>query len=1009
MKRLFISLAILLAATTFVMPSLLSAASTVSVTPVLRASEHMKLTSTLSVAGTTGVTWSLSPQIGSVTTGGVYTAPTAITSVQTVLVTATSVSDTTQSGFVAITLRPTVTLSVSPGQATIFTSQTQQCTTTLTGATDSSVLWSINPAVGSISASGLYTAPSTLGSPQTVTVTATSVADPDSSAITNITVNPVVAVSLSPGSAQLFASQSQQFTATLTGTTNTAVTWSLAPSVGTVANGLYTAPATINSPQRITVTATSAADPTKSATATINLVPVVAVTVTPTSASLSGGQSTQFNATVTGTANTAVAWTLAPAMGTVTNGLYTAPAAISSPQTVTLTATSAADPTKMAQASIALMPPQAITMPIEVTGPIGNTQSVTVPIPPGTNLSGVKLWMQIHGLRYADKASVQVNNAPWVPIDDNTVTVLGLGRAYGGVGGGFATLKMTLDLPDGVLAPGNNTVSFQFTGTQGGIGFRVLRFNFVEPDGTMLLPASLFVDDDPNTWQPPLTSASDIAEGKLLFQTASILHKGVPVPEHCNGCHTQDGRDFKYFNYSNRFIHYAAVHSGLTDHQGDQIASYLRTLNVPNPGRPWNPPYQPGPGLDSKPVEEWAAGAGIDAVLDSDSALLSELFPTGVQPTFFDPNNNLNTRETPLPMQLLDWNHWLPEIHPMDAWPDFLASKIYTLYGTLRAGLQPGSAAAYVNAKGTLDSWDGDYFAFIVSKTNNLPATTWTPTYVSQVHSIAQWAMVKHWEINHEFGLEGMARTVFLNPKADSRAWRTQVPFLASPNMLHIPRGAAGLDNGKPETWSYLSCAWYQAQLVIDNGEYELHGATPIDWGYTYAKLNDLSKFDSPPQAALYTLWLAKAFQLSNNGFGPDKNWRWLVTDVSRLTTPAFRQLWLQIPAATRTAIFQGFVNEWLTEVQGFQPSQFWNSLTGINSTQVPAHFAPDSPLFVDRVWAMIPRFRYFGVNQAQINQMAAWAKTIWPAVDWTPLTTATCGPEPLPGDQTVIVCNTDK
>ena len=71
----------------------------------------------------------------------------------------------------------------------------------------------------------------------------------------------------------------------------------------------------------------------------------------------------------------------------------------------------------------------------------------------------------------------------------------------------------------------------------------------------MLLPANLFVDDDPNTWQPPLTSAADIAAGKELFQTASILHAGVPVKAHCNNCHTQDGRDLKYLNYSNKFLH----------------------------------------------------------------------------------------------------------------------------------------------------------------------------------------------------------------------------------------------------------------------------------------------------------------------------------------------------------------------------------------------------------------------------------------------------------------------
>ena len=64
---------------------------------------------------------------------------------------------------------------------------------------------------------------------------------------------------------------------------------------------------------------------------------------------------------------------------------------------------------------------------------------------------------------------------------------------------------------------------------------------------------------------------------------------------------------------------------GLTAQQGDQIASYIRSLNMPSPGWPWNPPYQPGPGLDSQPVSNWAAGAGINAVLDSDAAMQSYL------------------------------------------------------------------------------------------------------------------------------------------------------------------------------------------------------------------------------------------------------------------------------------------------------------------------------------------------------------------------------------------------
>jgi hypothetical protein len=82
-----------------------------------------------------------------------------------------------------------------------------------------------------------------------------------------------------PASVTLTANgQQQQFTSTVAGTSNTAVTWTMSPSLGTLgANGLYTAPfpGTISSSQTVTITATSLADPTKSATATVTLNPSV--------------------------------------------------------------------------------------------------------------------------------------------------------------------------------------------------------------------------------------------------------------------------------------------------------------------------------------------------------------------------------------------------------------------------------------------------------------------------------------------------------------------------------------------------------------------------------------------------------------------------------------------------------------------------------------------------------------------------------------------------------------
>lgn len=86
-------------------------------------------------------------------------------------------------------------------------------------------------------------------------------------------------VSVSPLTANVATNASQQFTATVTGTTNTQVTWSVAGSgcsgaaCGSVTPaGLYTAPGAVPNPPTITVTATSVANPARSGSATVTIV-----------------------------------------------------------------------------------------------------------------------------------------------------------------------------------------------------------------------------------------------------------------------------------------------------------------------------------------------------------------------------------------------------------------------------------------------------------------------------------------------------------------------------------------------------------------------------------------------------------------------------------------------------------------------------------------------------------------------------------------------------------------
>ena len=113
-------------------------------------------------------------------------------------------------------------------------------------------------------------------------------------------------------------------------------------------------------------------------------------------------------------------------------------------------------------------------------------------------------------------------------------------------------------------------------------------------------------------------------------------------------------------------------------------------------------------------------------------------------------------------------------------------------------------------------------------------------------------------------------------------------------------------------------------------------------------------------------------------------------TDISREVSPGWRKVWTGATLATRSGIYNGIVQAWLTSVKQFTPQQFYAG-GKITATQVPTPGQPDSPNWVDRVWYMIPQFRYYGVSQTLINQMAAWAQTIWPNGNWAATTTATC------------------
>ena len=165
--------------------------------------------------------------------------------------------------------------------------------------------------------------------------------------------NPVV-VTVTPNTTPLNAQAGQtiQFTATVTNTTNTAVTWQVNSVTGgdtthgmITTGGLYTAPTTIPNPATVTVTAISKADTTASQSVTVTVIPCTTICVSPSAASVAAGATQTFAATMGGVPDTNVTWQVNGVTGgdaihgTIsTTGVYTAPATPPVGQTVTINA-----------------------------------------------------------------------------------------------------------------------------------------------------------------------------------------------------------------------------------------------------------------------------------------------------------------------------------------------------------------------------------------------------------------------------------------------------------------------------------------------------------------------------------------------------------------------------------------------------------------------------------------------------------------------------------------------
>ncbi|MGH9679240.1 MAG: hypothetical protein ACRD4Y_04760, partial [Candidatus Acidiferrales bacterium] len=337
----------------------------------------------------TAVNWSVngtpggSSTIGAVDANGVYTAPTILPATGTVTVTATSAADSTKSASASIQITSNISISVSPQAASVElgSSKAFSATVNSAGSANPNITWAVSgtgcagATCGIVDTFGNYTAPQILPNPPSVSLTATSVADPSKSGIAAITITSSFTVSLT-GPTTAGTGTVVNYAAAVTPAPNSnpsrAVAWSVSGTgcsgvtCGTISSfGGYTAPAVAPSPATVQIAATAVADPSKTASVSVTIFTTATVTVSPPAVTLGTGAIQAFQATVTGLHDTSVTWDVNgvvggnATLGTILNSqtspdntVYTAPAQVPAGGSVSVRASSNANPNLSAYAIV---------------------------------------------------------------------------------------------------------------------------------------------------------------------------------------------------------------------------------------------------------------------------------------------------------------------------------------------------------------------------------------------------------------------------------------------------------------------------------------------------------------------------------------------------------------------------------------------------------------------------------------------------------------------------------
>jgi hypothetical protein len=288
--------------------------------------------------------------------------------------------------------------------------------------------------------------------------------------------------------------------------------------------------------------------------------------------------------------------------------------------------------------------PQAVTFPLEILGAPGAQVTLTAKID-AAMLSGAQsaaVTLTLHNIVQADSAELVINGG--APVDLSSAA-----GPFKHPDGHVTTATVPIDRT--LLVAGDNRFVFRYTRqvVDAGAavsGYRVLNVAIRVGEKTLQVDAPL---EAPQQWQPIRADAQSLERGRFFF--SDISRDEGPA---CARCHAESGADLQYYAFSNHSIVERAMFHRFTRNEAEDIASYIRSLDVVRTGRPYQAPFQPGADNTG------AAGASFGAVLADDAAFAQAGGRSVVNVDPWESAAAVDTFRLPTAVQAPTWLRWLP-------------------------------------------------------------------------------------------------------------------------------------------------------------------------------------------------------------------------------------------------------------------------------------------------------------------------------------------------------------